>query len=195
MVWVEPSDHSRVFPVMHPDVEQAVCTVDVPIATTIFQIAVLVEQACGSSPDYRYAVAKQLAHISLDELSMPPFAPCDASRVDVASFGWGPPQTTGVAAARWSHPWPRSLPLARPEQISDDPGSDFVLVHRLHRPPVLCHVAPHLRFGQLCTSIFTQLGSSVASKWMADNPMPKTLAQLRCMGLNGPKNGESGSWK
>ena len=89
VVWDEPCANQRVFPVMHPDVDWAVCTISVPTATTTFHIAYAVETACGASPDYRHAVARQIAHISLDELSFPPFMNCDASRVDVASFGWG----------------------------------------------------------------------------------------------------------
>ena len=158
VVWDEPCENFRVFPVMHPDVEQAVCTIKVPTSTTTFHIAYAVEQACGALPDYRFAVARQIAHISLDEISVPPFAQCDASRVDVASFGWGPPQTVGVAAARWSHPWPRFLPLSRPDQITDDPGSTLVTVHRLARSPVTCSVDPCLRFGRMCTSLSGEIG-------------------------------------
>ena len=158
VVWEEPCEHFRVFPVMHPDVDNAVCTIKVPESTTTFHIAYVVEQSCGALPDYRFAVARQIAHISLDEISLPPFAHCDTSRVDVAPFGWGPPETVGIAAARWSHPRPRFLPLSRPDQIVDDPGSSEVMVHRLTRPPVVCSAEPHLRFGQVCTSLTRQLG-------------------------------------
>ena len=160
VVWDEHCNNQRVFPIMHPDVDMAVCTISVPTSTTIFHLAYVVEQACGTSPDYRHAVAKQLAHISLDETSFPPFMNCDASRVDVASFGWGPPQCGGLAAARWSHPWPRFLPFSHPEHFTNDPASDLILVHRLGRPPVCCHVDPCLRFGQACTSILAQLGAT-----------------------------------
>ena len=158
VVWDEPCEHFRVFPVMHPDVDHAVCTVKVPESTTTFHIAYLVEQACGALPDYRYAIARQIAHISLDDISVPPFSHCDASRVDVASFGWGPPTTVGIAAARWSHPWPRFLPLSRPDQITDDPSSTMVMVHRLTRPPVTCLVDRHLRFGKMCTALSEEIG-------------------------------------
>ena len=159
VVWEEPSEHSRVFPILHPDVDHAVCTIEAPHSTCVFQIAVLIEQACGTLPDYRHAIARQIAHITLDDTSFPPFVSCDTSRVDAASFGWGPPGSGGIAAARWAHPWPRHLPLSRPHHFSDAAPSDLVMVHRLERVPLLCRVDGHLRFGQACTALHEQLGT------------------------------------
>ena len=158
VVWTEPASGVRTIPVMHPAVNGAVCTVEVPLSCTTFHLAWLVEQACASPREYRVAIARQLAHFSLDGASFPPFIDCNFGAIDSATFGRGPHKTFRLSTARWARPLPQTISTVTPEQISDAPFNEEVMVHQIDTAPRRITVPQHLGFGRMCSFLNVQLG-------------------------------------
>ena len=130
------NEHSRVFPVMHPDVDLAVCTVNAPSSTTVFQIAVLVEQACGTSTDM-LSRSKLLTFLWMSC----PFHPL----LHVPPVVWMLPLSDG--GLRKPLVWrlrgglipglgPCRYRALCTVHFTDAPATNEVLVHRLNRPIV-----------------------------------------------------------
>ena len=128
VVWQEPSAGERVIPVLHSEVEGAICTVAAPVDSCPYQLAWIVEGACATPPPCRHAIARQQAHFSLDGISYPPFVSCDLSGVDSAVYASGPHNTFRMAAARWARRVPGSLVIARHSDFTDEPAGDLVFL-------------------------------------------------------------------
>ena len=147
IIWEEPAEHSRTFPIFHFGAPKGVCTVCAPTRTSAYQVAYLAERSCALSAIFRRDIARLDASLLFDGASVDPHTALEVAAVDSATFTQLPPaQSFRIATApRWRTPYPRHLDLVLPEDVSVAECSHEIVIHSLQAAPFSLWSSPVAR--------------------------------------------------
>ena len=147
VIWEEPAEHSRTFPIFHFGAPKGVCTVCAPTRTSAYQVAYLAERSCALSAIFRRDIARLDASLLFDGASVDPHTALEVGAVDSATFTQLPPaQSARIATApRWRTPYPRHLDLVLPEDVSVAECSHEIVIHSLQAAPFSLWSSPVAR--------------------------------------------------
>ena len=96
VIWEEPAEHSRTFPIFHFGAPKGVCTVCAPTRTSAYQVAYLAERSCALSAIFRRDIARLDASLLFDGASVDPHTALEVGAVDSATFTQLPPRAPGL---------------------------------------------------------------------------------------------------
>ena len=131
-----------VLPFLTQDARRPVCTTRTAAASTPFEAALAVEDACGYGPFLHLGLQRRQLHLIVNERSPQPHQSWAFTGADFASFGAGPPLPVvgaGSAASRHSSRASMpllSLPVLTSSAISDGDRTTEVIVHRPDNSPL-----------------------------------------------------------
>ena len=184
-VWGHLSVGDIVLPFLTQDTRRPICTTRVAKASTAFEAALEVEQACGYGPFLHQGLQRRQIHLSVNGRPVAPHKRWSFQSADHAGFAVGPPRTpVPQPHARSTPTVPHSIRVAIRSDITDGEASQQVVAHRPDCPPIFAEVPHH--FGPRQTSHFLSQLADDGHQYQLQLPLTMPLCQgtpLHCLML------------